>query len=61
MKIPLKPDSNLVKKRPYILKLKYKDKVKVELDKMITVVVIEPLEELEWASPMVVQENKTQG
>ncbi len=33
----------------------------MELDKMLTVGIIEPVEELEWVSPMVVQEKKTKG
>ena len=40
---------------------KYKEKVKVELDKIIAARIIEPIEESEWLSPMVVQEKKTQG
>jgi hypothetical protein len=32
MRIPLKPDASPVKQRPYILNLKYKEKVKIELD-----------------------------
>ena len=35
MKIPLKPDAKPVKQRPYRLNPKYKDKVKVELEKML--------------------------
>lgn len=61
MKIPLKPDAKPVKQRPYRLNPKYKEKLKIELDKMIAVGIIEPVEELEWVSPMVVQEKKTQG
>jgi hypothetical protein len=39
----------------------YKQKVKEEIDKMLEVGVIEPVEESEWISPMVVQENKQGG
>jgi hypothetical protein len=39
----------------------YKEKVKTEIDKMLEVGVIEPVEESEWISPMVVQENKQGG
>lgn len=35
MKIPFKPDVKPVKQRPYRLKPKYKEKVKIEIDKMI--------------------------
>ena len=61
MKIPLKPDVKPVKQRPYRLNPKYKDKVKVELEKMLAAGIIEPVEEFEWVSPMVVQEKKTKG
>ena len=40
---------------------KYKEKVKEELDKMIAAGIIEPVEESDWVSPMVVQEKKTKG
>ena len=50
-----------VKQIHYRLNLKYKEKVKIELNKTIATGVIEPVEELEWVSPMVVQEKKTQG
>ena len=33
----------------------------MELDKMLTTGIIEPVEESEWVSPMVVQEKKTKG
>ena len=48
----------LVKQRPYRLNPRYKEKVKQELDKMIIVGIIEPVEESEWVSPMVVQDKK---
>jgi hypothetical protein len=59
MRIPLKPYVNPVKKRPYRLNPKYKEKVKIELDQMLEVGIIEPIEESEWISPMVVQYKKT--
>jgi hypothetical protein len=37
---------------------KYKEKVKIELDKMLEAGIIEPVEESEWISPMVVQDKK---
>jgi len=58
MKVMLKPDVKPVKKRPYHLNLKYKEKVHLELDKMLAVGIIEPVEETDWVSPMVVQEKK---
>ena len=61
IKIPLKPDVNPVKQRPYRLNPKYKEKVRLELDKMLAAGIIEPNEESEWVSPMVVQEKKTKG
>jgi hypothetical protein len=58
-RIPLKPNANIFKKRPYILNPKYKEKVKIELDRMLQVGIIEPVEESEWISPMVVEDKKT--
>jgi len=54
MKITLKPDAKPVKQRPYWLNLKYKEKVYKELDKMLEAKSIEPTEESDWVSPMVV-------
>jgi hypothetical protein len=54
MKIPLKPDGRLVKQRPYRLNPNYKEKLKIELDRMLEVGFIELVEESEWISPMVV-------
>jgi hypothetical protein len=59
IKIPLKPDARPVKQRPSRLKPKYKEKVKIELDRMLEAGIIEPIEESEWISPMVVQDKKT--
>jgi hypothetical protein len=58
MKIPLKLEARPVKQRPYRLNPVYKKKVKEENDRMLEVGIIEPVEESEWISPMVVQENK---
>jgi hypothetical protein len=58
MRIPLKPDVKPVKKITYKLNPKYNEKVKIEIDRMLEVGIIEPIEELEWISPMVVQEKK---
>ena len=54
MRIRLKPYANPFKQRPYRLNLKYKEKVKIELDRMLEVGIIEPVKELEWIIPMVV-------
>ena len=61
IKIPLKPDVRPVKQCPYRLNPKYKEKVRLELDKMLAAGIIEPVEESEWVIPMVVQEKKTKG
>lgn len=45
MKITLKPNVKAVKKRPYRLNLKYKEKVCLELDKMLAASIIEIVEE----------------
>jgi hypothetical protein len=58
MKITLKPDVKPIKQRPYRLNPKYKEKVCLELDKMLAAGIIEPVEESDWVSPMVVQEKK---
>jgi hypothetical protein len=58
MRIPLKPYAKPVKKIPYKLNLKYKEKVKIELDRMLEAGIIEPVEESEWIIPMVVQDKK---
>jgi hypothetical protein len=59
MRIPLKPDVKTFKKIPYRLDPKYKEKVNIELDIILEVGIIEPVEESEWISPMVVQDKKT--
>lgn len=56
-KITLKSDTEPVKQRPYRLNLKCKEKVHVELDKMLAKGIIEPVEEFDWVSSMVVQEK----
>ena len=57
--IPLKPISNTIRQRPYRLNPKYKEKVKVELDKMLDVGIIEPVDESKWINPIVVQDKNT--
>ena len=61
MRIPLKEGARPVKQRPYRLNPRYKEKVKDKIDKMLVAGIIEPVEEIEWVSPMVVQEKKTKG
>lgn len=45
MRITLKLDAKPVKQRSYRLNPKYKEKVRVELDKMLAARIIEPMEE----------------
>jgi hypothetical protein len=54
MKIPLKPYARPFKYIPYRLNPKYKEKVNIELDRMLEAGIIEPIEESDWISPMVV-------
>ena len=61
MKITLKPDAKPVKQRPYHQNPKYKEKVCHELDKMLAVGIIEPVEESDQVSPIVIQEKKQKG
>ena len=58
MNITLKSNAKPVKQRPYRLNPKYKEKVRLELDKMLAVGIIEPVEESDWVSPMVFHEKK---
>ena len=57
----MKDDAKLVKQCPYRLNPRYKEKFRMELDKMLAAGIIEPVEESEWVIPMVVQEKKTKG
>jgi hypothetical protein len=61
MKIPLKPEARPIRQRPYRLNPIYKHKVKEKIDRMLEAGIIEPVEESEWISPMVVQEKKQGG
>ena len=58
MKIDIKPDVRPIKKRPYKLAHKYKEIVKKEIDNMLAAGIIYPIDQSEWASPMVVQPKK---
>ena len=61
IRIPLKEGVVPVKQCPYRLNPRYKEKVRQEIDKMITSGIIEVVEESEWVSPRVVQDKKTKG
>ena len=43
MKIPLNTDTKPVKQRPYRLNLRYKENVKIDLDRMLDARIIEPI------------------
>lgn len=58
MKITLKPNAKPVKQRPYHLNPKYKEEVPLELDKILTASIIEPVEEYDWIRPMMMQGKK---
>ena len=58
MKIDIKPDIRSVKKRPYKLAHKYKGIVKKGIDNMAATAIIYPIDQSQWASPMVVQPRK---
>jgi hypothetical protein len=61
VKIPLRSEARPIIQRPYRLNMIYKKKVKAEIDRMLEAGIIEPVEELEWVSPMVVQDKKQGG
>jgi hypothetical protein len=61
MKIPLKPSAKPMRQRLYRLNPKYKEKLKIELDRMFNVGIIEMVEESKWISPIVVQNKKAGG
>ena len=61
MKIILKAYVKPIKQRPYRLNPKYKEKVCLELDKMLEAGIIERVEESNWVRPMVVQGKKQKG
>jgi len=58
MKIMLKPNAKPIKQRPHHLNPKYKERVHLELDKILAAGIIEPIEEFDWVSPIFVQEKK---
>ena len=61
MRIPLNEGVKPIIQHPYRLNPRYKEKVRHELDKMITTSIIEAMEESEWVSPMVFQDKKEKG
>ena len=58
MKIELLPYAKPIKKKPYKLSHKYKYIVKNEIYNMLKASLIYPVNQSEWASPMVVQPKK---
>jgi len=46
MTIPMKPNAKPVRQRPYRLNPRYKEKVCLEIEKMLDAGIIEPVEEL---------------
>jgi hypothetical protein len=61
MNIPLIYEARPVRQRPYRLNPIHKKKVKEEIDRMLDAGIIEPVEESEWVSPMVVQRITREG
>jgi len=58
IKIMLKPDSKPVKQRHYHHNPKYKEKVRLDLEKMLMASIIELVDESDWVSPIMVHEKK---
>ena len=58
MKIELLPHTKLLKKIRYKLTHEYKDIVKKEIDNMLKEDIIYPINQFEWASPMVFEPKK---
>jgi hypothetical protein len=54
MKIELKPNSRPVKHKPYRINPRIKEKVQKEVDKIIVVGIIFPIEEAQWISPILI-------
>jgi len=46
MNIPLKQNAKPVRQKPYILNLKYKEKIKEEIERMLEEGIFEPMVEL---------------
>ena len=58
MRIILNPNTRPVKHRPYRLNPRVKEKVKAEIEKMLKEGLIFPVDEVEWVSPIVIQNKK---
>ena len=58
MKIDIKTDTKPLKKITHKLAHKYKEIVKKEIDNMLVSVIIYPINQSEWESPMVIQSKK---
>jgi hypothetical protein len=58
MRIELKLDAKPIKHKPYHLNPRVKEKVKNEIDTMLIVGLIFPLDETEWISPIIIQNTK---
>jgi len=58
MNITLKLDAKTIKYGSYRLNPKYNERVHRELDKILEMDIIEPMEESNWVIPMVVYEKK---
>ena len=54
MNIPLNPNAKPVKQRPYRLNPRYEENVKIELNRMLDVAVIELVKESKWIIVMFV-------
>lgn len=61
MKIVLKPNFKLVKHRPYHLNPRVKEKVKKEINIILTNGLIFPVDEVEWIIPISIQSKKGIG
>jgi len=58
MNIPFKWEVRPIKKGSYRLNIKYKERVKYQLDQLLQQGLIELIQEDEWASPLVIQSKK---
>jgi len=58
MKIDIKPDSKLVKHRPYHLNPRVKEKVKKAIDRMVAAGMIFPFDKVEGINPITIQRKK---
>ena len=54
MRIKLKPKSRLVKHSPYWINVRFKEKVKKDIDRMLVAGLIFPIDKVEWISPIMI-------